>query len=218
MSFTERCWDHIKPMYGAILNHPFITELTDGSLAEDIFIFYLKQDAHYLADFSRALSLAGARSEDNDRMLAFFNFATNALNVERALHGTYFESYGATLDVEKSPTCMAYTNFLLSRAAVKSNTESIAALLPCFWIYREVGLEIVENAAEDNPYKDWIDTYSGEEFNKSVEQAIDITDKVAEETTEAQREKMLEAFEYSTRLEWMFWDSAYKREKWKPEV
>lgn len=214
MKFTDELWNTIEPMYDAILELPFIQELTDGTLPEDIFLFYLKQDTLYLADFSRALSLAGIRADSTTQMYDFFKFASEAVVVERQLHQNYYEQHGTEMDPDKSPSCFSYTNFLLSTAATKDNVVNIAALLPCFWIYREVGLEIYENAAEDNPYQDWIDTYAGEEFNKSVDRAIEITDEVAKHESKARLEEMIEAFKKSTELEWMFWESAYRKEQW----
>ena len=56
--------------------------------------------------------------------------------------------------------------------------------------------------------------YSGEEFQEVVRKAIDLTDRVAEDANDKQLEKMQEAFITSTRLEWIFWDSAYRMENW----
>ncbi|NKN80684.1 thiaminase II, partial [Weissella cibaria] len=61
MTFPDRLWKRIEPIYEATLAHPFIRGLTDGTLPRDTFLFYLKQDTLYLSDFTRALALAGAR-------------------------------------------------------------------------------------------------------------------------------------------------------------
>lgn len=214
MNFTDQLWNNIEPMYEAILDLSFIRELTDGTLPEEIFLFYLKQDTLYLADFSKALSLAGVRSDESGHTDSFFRFAGEAVTVERQLHQNFYEKYGVEMNTEKSPSCFAYTHFLLSTAATRDNAVNIAALLPCFWIYREVGMEIYSNAAEDNPYRDWIDTYAGEAFNESVDRAIEITDQVAALEPESRLAEMAEAFVKSTELEWMFWESAYRLEQW----
>jgi len=91
-------------------------------------------------------------------------------------------------------------------------------LLPCFWIYQEVGLHIHKNSAAENPYQKWIDTYSGVEFQDVVKNAIDLTDRVAKNANNKQLQKMEEAFITSTRLEWMFWDSAYQMENLQTEI
>ncbi len=95
MKFTDNLWNEIEPIYDTILELPFIRELTAGTLSEEIFLFYLKQDTLYLADYSRALSLAGIRSDSNDQARQFLNFATNAIDVERKLHGEFYEQLDA---------------------------------------------------------------------------------------------------------------------------
>ena len=214
MKFTDQLWDKITPIYQAILEMPFIQELTDGTLPQEKFLFYMRQDTLYLADYSKALSLAGIRADHNEHTRQFLDFATNAIDVERELHGEFYEKFDAGLEIKKSPSCFSYTNFLLSTATMKDNAVTFAALLPCFWIYREVGLQIYENSAADNPYQKWINTYAGEEFNEGVEKAIAITDEVAAEEPESRRKEMEHAFVRSSQLEWMFWDSAYRMEEW----
>jgi thiaminase/transcriptional activator TenA len=219
MTFSADLWQGIRPVYATILEHPFIKQLADGSLSQERFAFYMQQDAHYLQDFSRALAITGTRAEEPEERRAFLEFAHGAIVVERALHETYLREFGVTLDVPQAPACFSYTRYLLATASTASYPESVAALLPCFWIYREVGLEIVTAAGpylDRNPYRRWIETYSGEDFGTSVQRAIAITDAAAGRATSGEREKMRIAFERSARFEWMFWDSAYRLEPWPP--
>ncbi len=216
MAFTGEAWEAAAPIYAAILELPFNQQLAAGTLAVEAFRFYIFQDSLYLRDFARALAVAGARSERRDHMLSFVRFAEGAVVVEQALHESYFVEFGVPDDLERSPVCSHYTNFLLATASLRSVEEAIAALLPCFWIYREVGNHIAGHAAPDNRYQRWIDTYAGEEFSASVDRAIAITDEVAEDATDHTRQVMHEAFVLSSRLEWMFWDSAHRRETWPP--
>lgn len=217
MAFTDTLWDEIEPIYDNILNIPFNRELMDGTLNREIFVFYLKQDSYYLADFTRALSLTGLRADRMSVVEDFLGFALGAVKVERALHEYYFEQFDVPEDIDKSPTCFNYTNFLLRTASLDSLPVAVAAVLPCFWIYREVGLYINERASDDNPYRDWVDTYSSEEFSEDVDRALEITNEVAVSASSSTHQKMKQAFSYSTRLEWMFWQSAYRMEQWPPE-
>ncbi|MCH8475485.1 MAG: thiaminase II [Opitutales bacterium] len=210
--YTKHFWTSAEPLYQQILQMPFNEELRRGTLPEDCFIYYMKQDALYLADFGRALALAGTRSAEPGQMLDFLAFAEGAVVVERALHEHYLQEYGATLDIPKSPSCEAYTGYLLRCAILEPLPVALAALLPCFWIYREVGQHILNHAAQPNRYQKWIDTYAGEEFGETVNKAISLTEKAAEETTEAMREQMKEAYLKSTRLEYLFWDAAWRKE------
>ena len=76
---------------------------------------------------------------------------------------------------------------------------------------------ILENQInkDSNPYQDWINTYGGEDFENSVNQAVLITNKFAETASAETLEKMELAFTKASKLEWMFWDSAYNKEQWK---
>jgi thiaminase/transcriptional activator TenA len=93
----------------------------------------------------------------------------------------------------------------------------LAALLPCFWIYRDVGQAIARKAAADNPYRAWIDTYADEGFGEVVRTVMAATDGAAGEASETVRARMVTAFVRSTRYEWLFWDGAYQRREW-PDV
>ena len=85
----------------------------------------------------------------------------------------------------------------------------MAAVLPCFWIYKKVGDYIYENqSVKNNPYQQWIETYAGEEFGLLVDQAINCCDRVAETCSDNQKELMHKAFYTASQLEYNFWDSA----------
>lgn len=214
MSFTQSLWHDTASIYEAILELPFNTELTQGKLSETRFAFYVKQDSLYLADFSRALAVTGTRAPVPADLQQFLAFASEAVAVEQALHESFLQRFDTHVDTGKAPACFAYTHFLLSTAAHESYAVSSAALLPCFWIYREVGLHIHERAVQPNRYQDWIDTYAGEEFSATVDRAIELTERAAEAAGEDERERMRRVFIESAQLEWMFWDSAYRLEAW----
>jgi thiaminase/transcriptional activator TenA len=150
------------------------------------------------------------------RRADFLRFAEGAIVVERALHESYFEEIGVPDGLEQSPACSFEETSLLATVAHHSLEEAIAALLPCFWIYREVGHAIDREAAPDNAYRRWIDTYAGADFATSVDRAITITDAVAATASDTGRDRMRAAYVTSSRLEWMFWDSAYRMERWPP--
>ena len=83
----------------------------------------------------------------------------------------------------------------------------------------QIDLEVDTNTVNSgtNPYQKWIDMYSGEDFQGVVKNAIELIDRVAKDASRKQLQQMKETFIASTRLEWMFWDSAYRMEIWKPE-
>ncbi|QIY90887.1 thiaminase II [Chryseobacterium gallinarum] len=216
MKWSEKNWLAIEDQYQSILEMPFIKELSDGSLPQEKFRFYMAQDSLYLEHFGRSLSLIAAKIPDLQDVLTFMQFAENAIVVENALHESYFKDFGLTDKGVLQPACHHYIHFLRSTAALESVEIAVAAVLPCFWIYREVGNYIYKTRnTVDNPYEKWIATYAGEEFSQAVDQAISICDRLAENSMQETKEKMSEAFITATRLEYYFWEAAYELKKWK---
>ncbi len=216
MTWSKQTWERIIPIYESIIAMPFITELMDGSLAMEKFQFYMAQDSGYLEHFGRALAMIGAKAPNVEEALAFIQFGQNAILVENALHESYFKDFGISSSGKLEPTCHHYIHYLKSTAAYESVEIAMAAVLPCFWIYREVGNYIYQHQkAKNNPYQKWIDTYAGEEFGIAVTRAIEICDRAAVTATPSTQKYMTEAFITASRMEFEFWDSAYQIKKWK---
>lgn len=218
--FCTRAWEHTETLQRAMIDLPFNAELASGELSARRFQFYLVQDARYLVGFARALAIAAARAETTRDVAFFAGAAQEAIVVERALHDSYFDRFGMTdadqEAVETSPTCLAYTSFLLATAQTAGYPELIAALLPCFWIYQQVGTQIMASLrpGTDNPYLTWIDTYADDEFAESVLACRHAVDAAADSADDRTRAAMLAAFTRATEYEWLFWDSAYRLEAW----
>ena len=216
--FSREAWNRNAVLYETIRTLPFNAQLASGALSESRFKHYITQDAHYLVGFGRALALAAAKAPDADRIVQFAKAAEGALVVERALHGSFFKQYGITAQLfaqtPLSPACHHYVCYLLATAYAEPYEVLLAALLPCFWIYAEVGRDIHARAAAANPYRAWIDTYAGEEFHAAVRAMIAATDAAAKEVNSPLRARMHAAFTRAAQLEWVFWDSAFRLETW----
>ena len=217
-TFSSSAWQTNLPLYEKILAMPFNAELAAGTLSLDRFRHYIIQDAHYLEGFARALALAAAKADNADHIVQFAEASKTAIIVERALHADYFRRFGINADdfasAQPTPVCDHYVSYLLRIAALEPFPSVLAALLPCFWIYWEVGKNIGARAATPNPYQAWIDTYAGEDFASAVRAVIATTDQVADRASDDTRAAMHAGFTRATQLEWMFWDSAYRLAKW----
>lgn len=217
-SFSSEAWARNLGLYDAIRHMPFNAELAAGSLGRDAFQQYIVQDAHYLVAFAQALALAAAKSDKPTHVVQFAECAAAAIAVERELHDRYFQQFGLSVaDVAAqpaSPACHHYMAFLVATAFREPLPVLLAALLPCFWIYREVGRDIMTRASSGNAYRAWIETYGGEEFSAAVDRMIGSTDEIGSDANPATLDAMHRAFARATQLEWMFWDSAYRLEQW----
>lgn len=218
--FTTQAWKSIDRIYNSILQMEFIQELKQGSLSQEIFQHYIIQDGIYLGEFSRALAIISAKAPTPELQLQFARNASDAIAVERGLHEEFFAEFNISPEValssQTSPTCLSYTNFLLATAYQYSFPISVAAVLPCFWIYLEVGKHIYQQAnSKINPYQKWIDTYIDVDFESSVKEVIYVANDMAAKVTTKELILMNQLFYRASQFEWMFWDSAYYLEQWK---
>jgi thiaminase/transcriptional activator TenA len=218
MRLSEQLWESIAAVFKRIVDHPFLRELADGTLDPDSFRFYVVQDALYLRAFARALSVAAARAPHQADTLMFNQHAGGAVEVERSLHESFFSDFGMTeTEVESTPmapTNLAYTSYLLSVAYGGSFAEGLSAVLPCYWIYWEVGKALIQRGSSNPLYQRWIDTYGGEEFGAIVNAVLALTDRIGEDISPSERAKMREHFVATSRYEWMFWEMGYTKEQW----
>lgn len=209
ISFSLRAWQQVDRIVQAIKQQPFNTELAKGILALDKFAFYIEQDTLYLRDFARCLALIAARAPLQFQR-DFLSFSEGALIAEQeVVHEFFRETYQFKETGHLSPATLSYTSYLLQTAFFAPVEVAIASVLPCFWVYRDIGLAIAATTTADNPYLRWIETYAGEDFNNSVNRAIDIFDTLGSQASAELQTAMLDAFYKSTVLEWHFWNDAY---------
>jgi len=202
-----------EPLYSKVLELPFLHELMNGSLPREKFYFYLQQDAIYLSEYGKVLAGIASRLPNPRHREAFLNFAGDTIMVESVLHESYLKDAPQVSYSGSSPACLLYTGFLSKQLLCYPIETALAAVLPCFWIYQKVGDHILGHQTKgNNPYQAWIDTYGGEAFALTVEKAIAICDEVAENSM--LKTEMTEVFLMASRMEWMFWDSAYRMETW----
>ncbi|HEY2575060.1 MAG TPA: thiaminase II [Streptosporangiaceae bacterium] len=217
-TFTSRLWQDITTVYDAILAHPFLTGLTDGSLARDAFAFYVLQDALYLKSYAEALAAVSRRAPDEAGRDMFARHAADAITVEQSLHGSLLADLGidpaTARTAEPAPTTLAYTSYLLATVSGGSYSAGVCAVLPCYWIYWEVGKELLRRGSPDARYQRWIDTYGGEDFGTVVREVLAVTDGLGDGLTADERARAHQHFRTSSRYEWMFWDMGYRQERW----
>lgn len=222
MSFTKTVFEQTSDLCAIIRAMPFNRALANGSLPADVFRHYMIQDAHYLEGFARALAQTSARAPDADAVRQLAQSAAGAIAVERQMHAHYFGLFGVSAQeftaTPRTPVCDHYISFLNATAATHSVAVAMAALLPCFWVYRDVGHHIAGRVSTDNPFQEWIDTYSGDDFDASVNNACALTDRLAAHASDDERAAMARVYSQSTLLEWMFWDSAYRQAGWPDPV
>src|SRR5918996_1473162 len=186
---SERIWQ-------AIESHPFLRELHAGTLPTDRFTYFILQDYVYLLDFAQVLCQGAAKSPDLETLELFARHALGAVEVERSFHASFGKSLGLSrkeLDaVTKGPITQAYIDHLQSVARGGALGELVAAVLPCYWIYGEVGRRLFRNRPrKPKIYRQWIEIYASEGFWQPVREQIQLMDKLGVVASSDERKLMI---------------------------
>ncbi|MFC7202152.1 thiaminase II [Haloferax namakaokahaiae] len=219
MAFTDDVRADAEDIWEAILDHPMVRELGEGTLDEAPFRYWVRQDYVYLVEYSRVFALGAAKAPSLGEMGTFAELLDSTVNVEMDLHRSYADEFGITpaeLEATRpSPTTRAYTDFLLRTATLGSFGDIVAVLLPCMWGFNETGLRLAERGMpEDDRYAQWIEMYAGDEFSELTDWCKTLMNEVAADSTDTERERYRDLFETSARYEYRFWDAAWRQEGW----
>ena len=215
MSFSTDLREAASDVWEAQLAHPFVRGIGDGSLPEDRFRRYVRQDYLFLIDYGRLLALGAARAPRLAWMRRFAGLAQSVLETEMGLHRQFAARWGVTteqLESERTaPATDAYCDFLLRTAALGDFAELVAAVLPCTWSYAEIGTRLAAAGLPAHEgYAEWIGMYASEAFGDLSGWARELADAVAADVSGAGRRRMHAAFRTSSEHELAFWESAWR--------
>ena len=209
-TWTQQAWQKALPIYNEIISHPFIKELAAGTLAVERFDRYIAQDELYVGNYGRQMFELAALIDDPVQHDMFEQFAREGIEGEKAMHQLLIDRFGIDTQVLPSPITAAYNAHTAEALATGSKEIGLAAMLPCMWVYNEVGLHILRTAAvEGNPYREWIAEYGNDAFTQGVRSVLALADSYAAAAPEQTRAAMTAAYLEATRFEYWFWDYGY---------
>lgn len=215
--FSSSLWEQVLPVRRAIIGHPFLTGLHDGSLPEATFRDFLEQDGHFLTFYARALRALAVRCPDPESALHLHRDAAEALAAERAMQTGLLAELGPPSPAVDAiaPTTLSYGSFLVATALSGSLAEGLAAVLPCYWSYLEVGRELASRGGSPSSrYQRWIDAYVDPDYQTVVDRVRSLLDSTASALAEGERRKLEIPFRRGMVFEWMFWEASWHRERW----
>lgn len=211
-------WRVAAPDWDAYIRHPFVKGMADGSLPRPAFLTYLVQDYLFLIHFSRAWALAVVKAGDLEEMRACSATVHTLLDHEMALHVQTCAAAGiapeAMRNTPEATANLAYTRYVLDAGFSGDFLDLLAALMPCVLGYGEIGRRLAQEAATDTPYRDWIDTYAGAEYQAACVSAGQLLDRAIAKRLGAHPEDsprwsaLTDRFATATRLEVGFWGIA----------
>lgn len=207
-------WQQISGIRAGIDELPFIRALADGSLARAPFLFYLAQDALYLREYARVLAEAARLAPTSAEQAFWADSAHGSIVGELELHASWLTPAqgvtAATFAAEPASATTAYLDHLRSVAFGGDYAEIVAAVLPCFWLYTDLGRRLHSGEfgafARDpeHPFASWLATYADPAFEAATETAIVYATEAAARADAGTRARMRRAFEVSSAHELTF--------------
>jgi thiaminase/transcriptional activator TenA len=217
--FTDALRALADPIWRAQHDHPFVRGIGDGTLDVERFKHWIRQDYRFLIEYCRLFALAAARAPDLPTLARFADLLQATARTEMDLHRAYARELAiseAQLEAEPmAPTTRGYTDFLLRVAATGDFAELAAGLLPCMWGFSAIGQALRARGLPAEPhYAKWIEMYADPEFAALAAWCRDLVDRLAEGASEAARRRMEDVFLTSSRYEYLFWEMAWRLERW----
>tara|TARA_Y100001968_G_C19223288_1_gene650806 strand:+ start:97 stop:723 length:627 start_codon:yes stop_codon:yes gene_type:complete len=175
MEIAQALWESNYSLASLSLNSKFVQGIKHGDLPKTIFQEYVAQDYFFLESFARAYGLAVSKAKDKKTIKTLSELLL-AVSEELILHETYANKWDIDLTSNLiEPATKKYTDFLEEVSINLSLIEIMSAMTPCMRLYSWIGKNLL-NMISDNPYREWISTYSDESFDnlaRSLENLID---------------------------------------------
>lgn len=204
--WTDALWRSAAAVIGEVADSPFVARLVDGSLPESAFSFYLSQDALYLGRYSKVLAGLSAIADTPAAQVFWADGATGCLTVESELHRDWL---GQSAPRDAGPVTRAYTDFLEATLRGEERAVTVAAVLPCYWLYAQTGATL-GTVPEGHPYAAWLATYSDPDFVTATEGALREVERELAVASPRVRARAARAFLLACRHELEFFEQALR--------
>lgn len=221
MRFSESLKTATKQSWAYSMNHPFVQGIIKGDLPLETFKNYIMQDIYYLKHYGKVHAFAAAHADDFSQAALLAEKAQNTAESELTVHKEHARILNITDDdlsnFKPAPTAYAYTSHLYRAALSGSLAQIVASMLPCYWLYADIGLENRDAKSGVGIYDNWIQMYASNWFQESACEMIDLLDDLVAKASEVEKEKIKARFVMAKEYELAFWEMAYTFETWLSE-
>ncbi|MBS7576570.1 MULTISPECIES: thiaminase II [unclassified Enterococcus] len=218
MSYTEDLRKGVDYWWEKSFKHPFIQQLVDGTLEPNIFRFYLIQDHYYLAHFAKAHYRLAMKTKDKAVKQLMLEGNESLAAGEISVRESFFEALEIKASelqaMEIAPTNYAYVSHIYRQFVEQDELAVLTSLLPCAWLYTEIGQRFKNKKSPEPIYQSWLDTYGDDEMMDFINDYCSVVNQLAENASEASLISAEQAFIKSSIYEYNFWEMSIQQEKW----
>ncbi len=210
-NMVERLKENQIREWADLIHHPFVLSLGQGTATHAQFGYFLTQDALYLGDFLKTLATGAARAPRRRWAEILLKHSLNAMTAETELHAALLPACGVSSAVLNAavmgPVTVAYTDHLIRTALDRNWSGLIAAALPCYLSYQEIGEMLQTQYHSTDPlYRQWIANYAGDEYSEAVREFLSIVNEL--DPGAGEFKQMVQVFQRSVFYEYLFWSQA----------
>ena len=180
---------------------------------KETFRYYLCQDHQYLRNFQHLHELVAKHLPADDAKL-LLSLGAGEDQARQALHQALQITLAELDQTSPAPTNYAYITHMYYQLTKFGVAVATAGLLPCYWLYNEVGKGLAQKQSPDPLYQAFFDSYGGEDFTTSTTQMREIVDRLALQVDQPTQTLMRGAFAKSCYYEVHFWQMALTKENW----
>ncbi len=213
MGLSDELQKGVGSLWERVATHPFIIELGEGTLPQEIFDVYFEQDYLFVKELGILRSLAKAKAPD------FADAARHlGLGGEGGLFQQAFRERGLSpqdvVNLEYRPATLHYSSYLRKMAYEGSFIDLITTWLAVEWPYLDWAQRLVatEKRPENYYYQTWIDLHTNQGMQDLVSWLRHTVDTTP--VTLADRVRLQRIFRDVLRYEFLFWEMAYQDERW----
>jgi len=213
VSFCHDQLARLAPLWETMLRHPFLLETRDGTISDERFAIWMRQDYLFVEaaiPFIAALIPRAPREHWGPHA-----GVVTAFEKELGLFEERAKAVG--VDLRGAPpafTNHAYIQFLLNTAYQCSYAEAYTVLYAAEKAYHDSWKVVEAGLSRESPWYPFVENWAGDDFAAWVSHLEGELDRLAEGAGDAERARMAELFELTTKYEIAFWEMAATGEGW----
>ena len=222
VAFVDQLKTNSGRLWAQATDHPFITELGDGSLSEFKFRRYFVQDYVFVNQLAKVAGLAVAKAPDLNAARPFGDFLSTLLGAEDSLFLGAFDVMKVPdhefRNARPLPTTDGFSNYLVGLASAGTFADICCAMYVVEGVYLDWADRLersnVRPGDSGTPlcgiYQQWVDIHT----DSSLGPFVRFLASQVNSASPAQRRGRQVIFDQVARYEIAFWDMAYAGEEW----
>lgn len=213
MGFCAEQLARLQPLWKRMLDHRFLLETRDGTIADERFAVWMRQDYLFVeAAIPFIAALIPKAPREHRESLAN---VIPALEKELALFEERARAVG--VDLRGTPPSFvnhAYIQFLMATAYRASYAEAYTVLYAAEKAYYDSWTVVKRGIDPKSKWLPFVENWAGDAFRQYVAHLETTLDELAARAGAAERDRMAELFELTTKYEIAFWQMAATGEEW----